>query len=297
MYRFIVNPVAGKGEAPAIARRALELLGRPAELHLTKSAAEATDIARAAAESGAEAIVAVGGDGTVQEIITGLMGVGTTSVPLAIIPTGSGNDFAKSMGLTKQTPETCAALLKENKPGKIDLIEAEGGGGRGVYCGNIASVGLDADIVRYAGGLKEKYGKFAYIAATLHCARTSDMFAMKVTADGNVIEGNFNLTAVCNGSYYGGGYKIAPKSDPSDGLITLCLIQGLSKLKVAALFPTVLIGRHKFIKGVSFLNCKEVTLEYSGVKDVNVDGNLFELGGARHFRIRAGALGLFGHKK
>ena len=263
----------------------------------TEAPFDAISLARQASESGASAVVAVGGDGTIHEVSEGLIG---TKTPLGIIPVGSGNDFVASLNHGRKLPkniEKRIALYLDSilhgQPQAVDMIRMDK-----FHFLNIGSVGVDAEIAYDAAGLKKALGGGSYVAATCINALTYKACPMRITYSGGpqgdgVADGDFALAAVANGQYYGGGFRIAPSASLSDGYMTLCLINKLSHFKMFSLFPTVLLGMHGRFREVHFIHCRKAMIHFEGVRHVNLDGNIYHLKTPLHFEILPQALDIF----
>lgn len=294
MVQIIVNSLAGNGEALNAAEKASAILSErniKHKIHETKYEMHALEIARECVSSGeTTAIYCVGGDGTIHEVVGGMV---NSSVPLGLIPAGSGNDFTASM---KNYNKISVPILVERflagKSEKIDIIRCKSEDTE-FYCANIASLGMDAEIAYNAAKYKRRLGRFAYLAATLGTILKYSKKKMRIIADETETEANITLAAVCNGKVYGGGFKIAPSALINDGLITLCVINKMSKATMSVLFPSVLVGLHTKLKPVSFVNCKKVCLSFNGIEKLNVDGNIYNITSYVEFEIMKGALKVF----
>jgi len=261
--------------------------------HTTDKTGDAEKIAAECVSKKSRAVVVTGGDGSVQEAAGALAGSG---IPLGIIPAGSGNDFVASVyGGKNRDPLFFLEKILRGEKRKIDLIRCAVGeaGQTEHFFANIGSVGLDAEIVNKADDFKKTFGRFAYIVSTVYNAFTHKPCRISAEADGYSVNESLCLVSVCNGGVYGGGFKIAPFAVPDDGLITLCVIKPLSKIKILALFPSVLIGRHVDFKEVYFHSTKKVRIEYDGVKKLNLDGNIFYYESPVSFAIAPAALTIF----
>jgi YegS/Rv2252/BmrU family lipid kinase len=291
LIHIIVNPSAGKGKALLAARKTSEILTAKnieSTTHETKYPMHAKEIAEESVnKSGTSAIYCIGGDGTVHEVVWGMAGSG---VPFALIPAGSGNDFALSLKnyKNKDTQKLVESFILGNTE-KIDVIRCKTGSGL-YYCANIASFGLDAEIVENAEKYKERFGKFAYLASTLSSILSYEKKKMKITANGTEIDGFITLSAICNGKVYGGGFNISPSAKIDDGKITLCVIKEMKKAAMSVLFPSVLVGLHRLIGAVSFTDCENVRVEFDGNLLLNIDGNIYPAKDNAEFEIVKKAL-------
>jgi len=284
---FIVNPVAGSGKAlralPTI-MRIMDASGHAYEIKETSKPAHAAELAKDAAMRGVPIVVSVGGDGTAQEVAAGLV---HTQTALAIIPAGSGNDLMRSLNPGMKPADGLEArvrqfmdLLLTAEPSYVDIIRMNG-----FHFVNIGSIGIDAEIVTSAAGLKKTFGGASYLVSTLKNTFTYKPKQVTIECNGETISKPLSLAAICNGQIYGGGFNIAPGANMADGQITLCVIDKLSRPMFGLLFPLVLFGAHTKLKEAHYINCKSVTLRYEGVLPVNLDGNIYNLKAPLEFEI------------
>ena len=226
------------------------------------------------------------------------------------MPCGSGNDFALTFKSdksgkkidTKARINACVESIITNNIKFIDLIKIEVNTIKRcdadysfseTTCINIANIGLDARIVQNAAAYKKTFGSRAYLAAVYKSIAEHKNIRLKITADGVSYEGLYTLAAVCNGQYYGGGMRIAPNAEPDDGQMTVCLIDAISRPKIMALFPSILIEKHTRLKFIHYINCKSLVIEAIDGEVLCVDGNLYNCAGTVTFNIMPRALRVF----
>jgi diacylglycerol kinase (ATP) len=267
---FIANPVAGKGRAkeivPIIERICFEK-GIDHKIRYTTRPKEAIELAKEAAAFGFERIIAVGGDGTLNEVLNGVAG---RSSSLGVIPAGSGNDFVRTIGQSKNIED----VIYQNIFGKIKAVDLGRCNGR--YFINVASIGLDAEVVVKAQGAKKFVsGESAYLAAIINTVLTYRGKRTKVKIDDISFEEDTLLMAVANGKFYGGGMLPAPNADFEDGYFDICFVKNIPKLKILYLFPKYIKGQHEDIKEVSFYRGKKVSVTSEEGIAVNIDGETF----------------------
>jgi len=308
MYHIIVNPVAGRGYSFARLQTLVALLdnnGIPYKVLNTTAPFDGYEKAKHACQNGSSGIIAIGGDGTIQEIVAGMVAahVGQTPLqtPLGIIPCGSGNDFALSLygketsylskyseAANKQAAEAVLNAITHCHIRNIDILKANDT----AYL-NIGNFGLDARIVKNATPLKKKFGQHAYYAAIYKSIAQHTNIPLRIKIDNQLIEGYYTLVAVCNGQYYGGGIHIAPPAELDSGHITVCLIEALSRPKCMVLFPSLLFSLHTHLKEVRFLHCKSLSITIPERETLCLDGNLYEKSGTISFEIMPRALKVF----
>jgi len=235
--RFIVNPKSGggrTGEAWAgIAARLAAQLG-PLDVVMTQGPGDATRLAREAVAAGVPEIVAVGGDGTLNEVVNGF-GDGTSppldAPALSFIMAGSGGDFRRSFGVGDSLEDRLARYLA-GTPRPVDMgsLSAFDDQGRPFTRAfiNIASFGMSGHVVRAVNRARFSKllgGRFAFFWASLTALAGYRPAPIRLLADGvQVFEGPVNTVAIANGIYFGGGMKVAPMADPADGLLNVIVL-------------------------------------------------------------------------
>jgi diacylglycerol kinase (ATP) len=267
---FIVNPAAGKGKAKEITPRIEKLCkdyNVKYEIKYTTKPHEATIIAKSGIEACYERIVAVGGDGTLNEVVNGIAG---SDVALGIIPAGSGNDFIKSITSSKNIDE----IILNSIHGEIRQVDLAKCNDR--YFINVGSVGFDAEVAARASVTKKLLtGIFAYLAAAISILFTFKGMNIKTEIDGQLIEKRALLIAIANAKYYGGGILPAPKADIEDGFFDICFVEHVPKLRILYLLPKYIKGQHENIKEVHFYKSKKVKFISNKEISINVDGEIF----------------------
>ena len=289
MYHIIVNPISGRGRATERLPFLTNLFaghGIDCEVHITRGIMHGYEIAKKCVLSGADGIIASGGDGTSQEVAAGMVDAFNgekVPVPLGIFPAGSGNDFVMSLLGSKKaalkrytknhlwSAENFFETIKAGKIRSVDVLTANG-----FAFLNIGNMGLDARIVDNAAALKVKYGRHAYIAAVYKSIIRHKNLPLKIEVNGEALNRSFTLAAICNGRYYGGGLHITPGAAIDDGKITLTLIEAMSRLKTMILFPSLMFGFHKKLKAVSFLECESLVITLPSNEKLCLDGNLYD---------------------
>ncbi len=278
-YQFIANPIAGGGRAksqvPRIIKNFTEA-GADFELYTTTGPGDAVDAARQAAAGGFDVVVAIGGDGTVNEVLNGIAGSGAI---LAAVHGGKGNDFAQAVGMPRDIDAACAALLR-GKTKAIDL-------GRVMdrYFINSVGVGFDAVVAhRVNQGVKLFRGVSAYIYTVFKTLTTYAPVQMEVTLDDTSFTMHPMLVAVGIGQAYGGGMRIVPDAIQDDGLFDVCVIDRTGRLELAYHFPKVFKGNHTRMKQTSMYRSKEVKLQLSAVHPLHMEGEIL-FGDRMHFTL------------
>jgi diacylglycerol kinase (ATP) len=245
---------------------------RGADYIETSQPAEARDLARQAALAGRSVIV-VGGDGSLHEVINGLLTV-ERRVPLGIIAAGSGNDFAWNMLKLPRDPEAMVARAFDGQPVAVDA-----GCVNGRYFANGFSIGLDADIGALANRMKNVplvrgaalYNVAAVRQLLFHYHRCP-WLTYRLDDGEEIAELRYVLIAVTNGPAYGAGFFINPQADPFDGLLELCIVAHTSRWRILQLLPRVKQGKHGNVPEVSFHRAKKVVFKSRYPVTLQADG-------------------------
>lgn len=248
---LVVNPLAGRGKV----RRAipemvehLERRGLDHELLETEGPGHGIEITRDALRRGRRFVVAVGGDGTVHEVVNGMLqqdGPLVEDPVLGVVAAGTGCDFIKTFGVPAMTPHAVSHLDGPTAfpidVGKLTYMHE----GREVtrYFANIAEVGIGADVVARAARLPRFLGPTVYFFAFWLTLRTHKAAEVRVDLVDRTYEGPMNNLVVANGQFFGGGMKIAPKAAPTDGLLDV-QIEHARKREAIAILPKVYRGEH-----------------------------------------------------
>jgi len=280
--KLIVNPAAANGAVgknwPRI-RDFLQAEGASFDAVLTEEPGHATRLARQALDDGYRTIVAVGGDGTLNEVINGLVVEGSVDpeVTLGIIPCGTGADFTRTAGIARDYTEACRHLLRsEPRPvdlGRITCLRE----GREVerYFINAAGLGFDGEVADLVNrSPKALGGTITYLACLFISLVTYRNKNVELSFDGQQVRGRLNSVIVCNGRYFGGGMFIAPGAAFDDGLFYVVILGNLNKLEVVMNVPRVYKGTHLTHPKVSHFSAKEVHVEAQERMFLQAEGEL-----------------------
>jgi len=284
---LIVNLTAGGGKPKHHLATVLEYLkenGLNFEVSTTSHQGEAVELAQKAADKGVDLIVSIGGDGTVNEIVNGIM-KSKNDPSLGIIPLGWANDFIKSTGIPFDIIEACKILIK-GKTKKIDI----GTINNQIYFANICGIGFDAEVAQLANQMKNKHpnlrilSAFVYIFATIKKLLSPFSYHdVKIKFDGQEIHFKILFIAISNGKFYGGRFKITPEAILDDGLLEICTVEEMGRLKYLMSIPKVFKGTHESIKGINFYRAKEIVIQSSEPTLAQVSGEVIE--GQKEFTI------------
>jgi diacylglycerol kinase (ATP) len=271
----IANPIAGRNRVQAALPRLRELCTRHfpgAPLVLTEGPGHAESLARAAAASGYDRVVAVGGDGTVGEVLNGLA---TSATALAIVPYGTGNDLAREL----QVPWALDEALACAATGVRRRIDLGTEGGR--YFGVIVGVGFAAEVMRQTnrrtGLAKGPAAIFLAILQTLADLRPLPVVLVldEGTPEERRVETPLTALFVMNTQTTGGGLRLCPEAVPDDGLLDLCLMKDIGRLDLVATLPRAYQGRHVGHPKVAFFRARSVRVEAPEPMTKMFDGDLF----------------------
>jgi diacylglycerol kinase (ATP) len=230
----------------------------------------ARQLAQAAAKAGCERVVAVGGDGTVCEVANG---VARTDTALAIVPTGTGNDSGRNLGIPGE-PVAAARLALTGPIRTIDLGEIQTAQGS-TYFVNVAGFGFDAEVTTRVNAFpKFVSGTVPYVLGVLQTLGQFRSPRMRITLGDRIVERRVFLVAVANGASYGGGMQIAPDAIPDDGLFDVCVVSDLRRLEVLRLMPKLYSGRHRSHPAVELFRCRELHAQSTVRVRCQADGEL-----------------------
>ena len=273
-HLFIINPAAGSRDRTkkysvaiheACTRRNLDY-----RIEVSSAPGECCRLTREAAQTGEEyRIYACGGDGTLNEVVSGAAGFDNVSV--TVFSGGSGNDFVKLFS----DPQAFFDIdrLLDAQETTFDLIKCNGD-----YSLNICSVGLDARIGTDVANYKRiplLSGFRAYAVSTLINVIRGISEHYVVEINGETVDDRQTLICVCNGRFYGGGFYPVPEADPADGLLDVLLIKKVSRLKVAQVIGKYKNGKYaEYPNLIRHLRTKQLTIRCDGPTAINLDGEL-----------------------
>lgn len=256
MICFIVNGVSGNGRGHRVWKQVERLLLEKQidyDVKFTERPKHATKIAKELAkQKNVQAVIAIGGDGTVHEVANGLAG---SEIPLGFIPAGSGNDFAKGLQIPKHGEQALERALSGQKR-KIDIAYIN----HDIFI-NVAGIGFDAQVAKVANQTRSKkwlnhfgMGAFSYILGFFKVLFRYQPTEVRLMIDER--EHTFKdvwMVVVANAPFYGGGMMICPQARFDDGLLHLCIVHEISRWKLLSLFPSVFFGTHIYLNAVVML--------------------------------------------
>jgi diacylglycerol kinase (ATP) len=235
----LVNPTAGKGKhgqaADAVCRKLSENGSGVTRLE-GRDGAEAADLARRAVDDGVDTLVVMGGDGMVHIAI---QAVAYSSVVLGIIPTGTGNDVARYLGIPRGQPIEAAEVVMRGATRTIDLAKAGA-----TYYATVLASGFDSIVTERANAMRWPRGQLRYSLSTLAELRVFRPLTYRVDLDDERWNGEAMLVAVGNGPSYGGGLRICEGAEVTDGLLDVVIIKPVSKVGLVRVYPRLFKGTH-----------------------------------------------------
>ena len=280
-FFLVINLIAGQGRCKELYPKVkLELDRRKVDydLHFTNEPLEAIDVAKMGIEAGFSHIVAMGGDGTVNEVVNGLLG---SDAVLGVLPAGTGNDFIRMLGIPGNPLQAVHTLLEDTTT-TIDL----GCVGDDRCFLNGLGIGIDAQVARAVLKMERLRGAPAYISAAVREVFRFEAFPVTVSTPAEELELSCLSLGIANGIYAGGGFKLAPRADLHDGLIDLSAVGDYPTMERLVRLPRVRAGKHANWRRVTYRQVPEATISSSAKLVAHVDGEPYRLPG-ESFVVRA----------
>jgi YegS/Rv2252/BmrU family lipid kinase len=283
---IIINPISGGAsprEARARAQLALAVVdthGDPVEVLMTEAVGHARELAKAAVRRGARLVLAWGGDGTINEVVSALA---FDDVPLGIVAAGSGNGLARELGVHPQAERAIADALQA-VPRAMDLGEI---GGR--LFANVAGIGFDAHIAsRFATATRR--GFVGYAGITMRALRSYAPQHYRISVDGVETTHRAILVTIANSAQFGNNARIAPGARVDDGELDLVVVEERSRIATLCQVPRLFNGTANRIRGCTMRRIRAVTIESEEPMAYHVDGEPITGGTRLKARIHPGAL-------
>lgn len=245
---------------------------RPLHLAVTKKAGDALKWARTAVRRGCNYIIIAGGDGTLNEAVNGVAQTGR-SARIGIVPLGTGNDFARTLGLPLSIREN-VETLRARKTRPVDIVRVRGRKTR--YFVNVAAGGFSGIVRRkMTAEIKKSWGPLAYIRGAAAALPKLHAYKTRIVLDDEeeLSSALYNLI-IANGRFAAGGLPIAPEADPTDSLLDVVLIPKRSAPEMALLAAAIILGKHFTANGIVFRRAKKVSVRSKPGMWFNVDGEL-----------------------
>lgn len=263
----ITNPLAGAGKALRLLPKIRQWL--PASHHefsfsTTRSPDEIRSEIRNAPVQGIEALLLIGGDGTVHQA---LPAIAETRIPFGFLPCGRGNDFARNIGLSTNLRDNCS-IPSNPSFHQIDLPRINN-----IPFVAVAYVGFDAEVNRLANDGRGYFGgTLGYIVCMLKTLKNFRPFEVEITIDDHTWKERVMMVTVANGPFYGGGMKIAPDANMNDGVLDICIVKEISKSELLWQFPKVFKGTHIYHPRIMMKSGRRIRLVSDKHHDIFADG-------------------------
>lgn len=262
---LIINAHAGYKQGNRIAENAMSFLrknGYEVDFSFTRKPGHATELASLASDDGYDLVVAVGGDGTVNEVARGLMG---TTTPMGIIPVGSGNGLARDLGISTNLHKCCQTLMTGSNI-LLDICRVNDH-----YFFSTGGIGFNARIAEEMARATSR-GFLKYVQLVIRESLFYKPFHIRLTIDGETVEKSVFMVTFANSSQFGNNVFIAPSASMTDGLIDVVMICSFTKI----LFPVAAFSLFsKWITKLPFVNCiraKSIILEAADSPSFHYDG-------------------------
>jgi YegS/Rv2252/BmrU family lipid kinase len=270
---IILNPEAGRGKGRELQARLIAAAhsnGWEAEVRTTAHRGHERELAAEARRENWPMVIAVGGDGTVHGTANGLLAEGATDVVLGHVPIGTGNDYARTIGMPRAKIEQNLATVLQGRSRPFDV-----GRMGDEYFVNALGAGFDAEVVRQTSSIKHLKGFPLYLAGVYKTFASFRAPEYEVSTDEHHERARMMLLEVAIGPTIGGGFRLTPDAVPDDGWFDVCVIRRIGALKFLRYVPTVIRGGHTQLPEVTVFRSQRVTI--TGVSEpllLHLDGEL-----------------------
>jgi len=276
--KIILNPMADMGNAWRVARdlRSITEQHGGVDWSGTVYPGHAIELAQQAGEQGYSMVIAMGGDGTVHEVVNGLMKVPEGTRPaLGVVPAGSGNDFAHAIGVPAKSDHALVhALNAEASAVDLGLLTDEHG--KQEYFDNTLGIGFDTVVTIRSHKLPVLRGFLMYLTAVIQTILLNhNAIAMQIETEDQKWEQSNLLLTICNGPREGGGFMMAPEAKIDDGILHYAMIKSVSRPMMFRLIPEVMNGTHGRFKQVSMGSCKKMSVAANRALYIHTDGEVY----------------------
>lgn len=276
IYYFVVNKISGNGKGLKVWKKVEKLLQEKQvnyQVRFTERPKHAVEIVKEFSSKACNAVVAVGGDGTIHDVANGLI---HSNIPLGIIPAGSGNDLARALDIPMDYKRALERILRGKKR-KMDVgkIGEE-------YCMTVTGIGFDGKVAEINNAAKYKdllnlvrLGDLSYGLSVLHALFQYRPVRIQLKIDGEVQSfSNVWFIAIANTPNYGGGIKICPDACYDDGLFDICIVHSVTKWELLRTFPKAYKGKHVSHPSVTMIKGKQVEIIAEPPIIVQSDGEI-----------------------
>lgn len=275
--KLIFNPIANLGRAwtlTSLLRPVVYDLGG-ADWNGTAYPTHATELAARSADEGYDLVIAIGGDGTMHEVLNGLMQIPAERRPaLGVVPVGSGNDFAFSCGISSNPVEALRQMLT-GEPHPIDIGSVTTKAEHTEFWANAIGIGFDTIVVLQSRQITSLHGFNAYLLAALRTIFFHyEPFHLRITADDLTTENDLLMLVLMNGRREGGGFHVTPQARSDDGVLDLMAMDKVSRLRLLRILPEVLNGTHEKLKDCQFESFHQIEIHSDRPLYVHADGEI-----------------------
>ena len=276
---LFINPAAGRGRTGRRMSRIMDILVEASvafELYASRSEGDLEEQVWTNVQSGADRIIVAGGDGSIHEAVNGIMRA-ERSARLGVIPTGTGNDFAKACTIPLDW-EHATRLLADRLSVDATSRRIDIGRMNDRYFANGAGIGFDAKVTQVARSYRWRVGDLVYLLAIFRCMldgiATPDM---TIVSDELQWSGPVTLANISNGAWVGGMFHIAPMADNSDGMLELLIAGPVSRLRMTSLLPKLIRGKHMSEPEISHVSSRRIRIDASAPVPSHLDGEVQSL--------------------
>ena len=282
-WLFVVNTTAGRGKTGKKIYRLVTCLGDHGfkyDLEITKAPKHAIELTKNYIKEGYRKIVAVGGDGTLNEVVNGILeSRKANEIKLGLVPEGGGNDFSKNFRIPSEI-EKAVKILENEYTTRVDVGKIED-----FYFINALGMGFDAKVAEYADKIRYLNGLPRYFLALLQALLKLKPHKLFLKINGELMDVSTLLVSVGNGLSTGGGFLLTPKAKVNDGKLDICLISDVKFFRLLRLLPTVLTGKHVDEPEVKIIHTDHLEIKSDKKLPIYYDGELPELKNPFEFSI------------
>jgi YegS/Rv2252/BmrU family lipid kinase len=275
-YLFIANPIAGKGKTKKLLKSIKDYLNKHKVNYefIETTGPNCVNVILQEKRQFFDRIIVIGGDGTIHELINSEEIFNKT---LGVLPTGSGNDFALTLGLKKNLRRNLEIILDEKNLdidiGYAELTEFSGKKSSFLFA-NSLGIGFDAEVAAYAKNINFIRGLILYLLSVFAILVKYKYRTLTIETNSFKISEPLFMISIGNGQTAGGGFKLTPLANPADGLFDICVVKKISRLKVLRILPLAIFGKHIFNKSVIYTKAKEIFISSDKPIYVHADGEI-----------------------
>lgn len=269
-YKIVANPVAGRGRVGKLLPQIRQLFDQhnlKYEIALTEAPGHGTALAKEAADKGWDNVIAIGGDGTMNEVLNGIMG---TPASMGFVPLGTGNDLARSLGIPLDMKEA-VTILAQGRTTAMDI-----GKDRDGYFGIILGLGFPSDVMHHVNTTKNIFrGSLAITASIIQVVNKLQPYPVHIELDDGKLDTTVMGIFILNTRFTGGGLQIAPDAKYDDGILDVVIMHQMSKLDFLSTLPKAYQGKHLSNPRCELFQTKTIKVTTAEPMRKLFDGNVF----------------------